>query len=738
MKRPRFLIILIVTVALALGSMAESPATAAAARSIDRASTALQGQIRQEIRSIETLLGNRPGVGLQRPSAVPDRRIDRYQDRLRALEHLAARLGRELDGQGLIAELVSLRADLKRLQRMVTADIARSRSLERPRAAPRPRISAPSATGAISGTVTDSGSGVPLDASVDVYDSNGDWVGYSDTDATGAYLIPDLGAGTYFAMAYASGYVAELYDDLRCVYWCDPTTGTPISVTAGSTTGGIDFALDLGGWIAGTVTDASTGLPIADFGITIYDDNGDWVGGYARGWSGDYSIDGLPAGTYFATTYNWSGYLDELYDDLPCHFGCDVTGGTPIEVSAGSTTSGIDFALELGGSITGTITDADTATPLEDIEVDIFNADGDYITYGWTDASGHYSSASGLATGSYFARTWNRSQYLNELYDDLPCVAWCDPTNGTPIPVNEGLETSAIDFALELGGSIAGTITDADSGAPISSLYVDIYDINGGYVTYGWADGSGEYLTRQGLTTGTYFARTWVWASDHMDELYDDYPCLGWWCDPTRGTPIAVTQGSRRSGIDFALGIPLLRHTFDDDLMPADWSFQRGSWEAIWGWLHGVPDDLVGTQIKARAIADPAFGGCTICTQGARIETSDLISGTSPAKVYARLLGWYADKKTNFSVTLKPVQNKVVVRQKENKNVLVRDNISLPLDVNVAYTVMVKFDGAAFDVYLDGVWIHRQLSRFTASPSGTIGVQSRDSDVWIDEAVCLP
>jgi hypothetical protein len=56
---------------------------------------------------------------------------------------------------------------------------------------------------------------------------------------------------------------------------------------------------------------------------------------------------GLPSGTYYARTESAPGYVDELYDGIPCPLGvCTVTSGTPIDVAAGATTTGIDFGLD--------------------------------------------------------------------------------------------------------------------------------------------------------------------------------------------------------------------------------------------------------------------------------------------------------------------------------------------------------------------------------------------------------
>lgn len=73
---------------------------------------------------------------------------------------------------------------------------------------------------------------------------------------------------------------------------------------------------------------------------------------------------------------------------------------------------------------------------------------GDYLTSSTTDSSGVYSNYNGLVTGSYHVRTWNDLGYINELYDDKPCVGGCTISEGTPITVTLGSTSDGIDLAL--------------------------------------------------------------------------------------------------------------------------------------------------------------------------------------------------------------------------------------------------------------------------------------------------
>ena len=69
------------------------------------------------------------------------------------------------------------------------------------------------------------------------------------------------------------------------------------------------------------------------------------------GASGAYLVE-LSPGTYRVSTDNPFGYLNELFDDIPCPGGsaysgaCDPLLGDPVVVTEDAITGAIDFALE--------------------------------------------------------------------------------------------------------------------------------------------------------------------------------------------------------------------------------------------------------------------------------------------------------------------------------------------------------------------------------------------------------
>ena len=197
--------------------------------------------------------------------------------------------------------------------------------------------------GSISGTVT-ADTGEPVSpVCVDVYDAEtGNWVGWTETDASGNYIAGVL-AGTYHLTFYDCGgvgnYEREWFDD-------QPTreTATRVVVTGVDETAGIDaeLATRVLGSISGTVT-SNSGQPLPDICIDIFDSV---TGGFA-GWaystpSGTYSSM-LRPGTYHVEFYDCRGQQNhraEWFDDQPTR-----ATATDVVVTANAVTSGIDAGL---------------------------------------------------------------------------------------------------------------------------------------------------------------------------------------------------------------------------------------------------------------------------------------------------------------------------------------------------------------------------------------------------------
>ncbi|MEO8359991.1 MAG: carboxypeptidase regulatory-like domain-containing protein [Vicinamibacteria bacterium] len=420
--------------------------------------------------------------------------------------------------------------------------------------------------GTISGVVTSSATSLPIfGIFVGIANASGVNMGVVTSNASGAWTFgTGLPAGNYYARTTsAPGYVAEIYNNVPNPGYTTAqnplTVGTPIGVTVGATTGGINFVLDPGGTISGHVVDPN-GDPIVGMSVVIYNNAGALVTSATTTALGAWTnLAGLPTGTYFVRTPNSKGYVDEIYNNIlsPGSATSDeIRAGAPIAVTAGSDTSGVNFVLEKGGLISGTVTSSSTGLAVADVNVDIYDGTGRRLSFLAPNSAGAWTTTTGFPAGLYYARTRNFSKYIDQSYNAFTCVSCLLPADGSPINVTKGATTSGINFALAPGASIEGTVTASESGAPLSGVSVQVYTAGGGIVTTVPTDATGKYRTATGLPAGTY--RLMFSGLDRIAALYSPggggTPCIN--CAiPEAGpaTDITVTTPSTNTGYDIAL-----------------------------------------------------------------------------------------------------------------------------------------------------------------------------------------
>lgn len=314
--------------------------------------------------------------------------------------------------------------------------------------------------GRVSGSVVDAATSQPIGGvTVQIVDPTGKLVATGFTNSFGVYTTSTgLPTGTYYARTSNSlGYLNQLYSGLPCLGSCIVTSGTPFVVTSPSTTTGIDFSLILGGRISGTIRDAATSAPLTNVSVFVFDSAGVFSSSATTNALGQYlTTTGLPTGSYTVVTSNSQGLINKVFNDIEC-LGCDPSIGSPVAVTTGSTTSGIDFQLAHGARVTGTVTRNGPGTFLSNVTVSIWNGSGIRVASGVTDGSGIYATSGGLPTGTYYARTENSLGLVNKIYFDIACSSMCDPSSGTPIALAAPATTSGIDFALDPDAD-----TDAD------------------------------------------------------------------------------------------------------------------------------------------------------------------------------------------------------------------------------------------------------------------------------------
>ncbi len=349
------------------------------------------------------------------------------------------------------------------------------------------------------------------------------------SDAQGVYRITGLATGNYLVTARAEGYAQQFYNGVA-----DQALATQVAVVNGQSTTGIDFALAALPGISGTVTDESSGLPLAKAVVIIEHAAMRLVA--TTNEQGKYHLVVAP-GSYKLRAER-QGYAPEWYNNK-----ADASLADDVVLTPGNSMTGIDFSLlRHGGSISGVVRDAGGAaiagarvsawlpSPASNVHPAGFGqatsvADGSY-------------RIEGLAAGNYLVRAEAKGA-LPEYYDNA-----ATPQLAAPVAVAANQAVLGIDFALDGGGSIAGSVTDVATGLPIAHAMIRV---RGNQIRGEWgarSDAQGNYLV-EGLPTGDYTVQ--FVAPRYIAEYYDDAVL------PASATPVTVVAPQRVNGINAAL-----------------------------------------------------------------------------------------------------------------------------------------------------------------------------------------
>lgn len=327
----------------------------------------------------------------------------------------------------------------------------------------------------------------------------------------GTYAIGGLPGGNYdvrFAPGYAESGPGEnsKQNFLTQFYKGASSRGaaTPVAVTLGQATTGINAAMQTAGKLSGHVTAGDTGKGLSAAYVCVLPTvrGGDEGCTFADG-NGDYALRGLRSGSYkvrFGAGPSNLGYVRQFYSGKATR-----KEANPVSVAAGSTTSGIDATLQRGGTLSGTVTDADTDEPLAGIEVCV----GFYAGCDTTAADGSYELT--LPTGSYKVFFGGPSfgpgpeppsqGYAPVYYHDA-----YSSEDATKVAVTAGGATPGIDQAMHEGARVAGTVLDAVGKDPLGEITVCANDPAAGSGACDRTDELGAYEI-EGLPAGSYRVR---------------------------------------------------------------------------------------------------------------------------------------------------------------------------------------------------------------------------------------
>ncbi len=321
--------------------------------------------------------------------------------------------------------------------------------------------------------------------------------GIAVSSDSGRYEVDGLDPGSY--VMYANNFTGFLLPpSVRGEYYQEAQTSadaTPVVISAGTdSVTGINFTLDAGGAISGKITDnTGSGLDSVmviaakldlgaigkfpfddiDFSVTLSDSLGNYV------------LGGLAGGDYVLRTVTLFGrgegvVVDEYYMDVSSLF--DFQDATPVTATAPDTTKGIDFELQLGGTISGHFFETDGTTPVTGKgSVVVFNADTGLpeLVLSEFDSSDASYSAGPLPSGDFkllaimgldlsgsngglnsesgtLMKTTVQDQvvYVPQFYDGKTTLADADP-----VAVTAPNAAGNIDFRMVRAGGIEGVIS---------------------------------------------------------------------------------------------------------------------------------------------------------------------------------------------------------------------------------------------------------------------------------------
>ncbi len=253
---------------------------------------------------------------------------------------------------------------------------------------------------------------------------------------------------------------------------------------------------------------------------------GVWVGN-----TGNYSIQGLDAGSYYlnVNATQDENYLSEWWATPVSVRKCDEA--QEIIVSENEDKTGVNFNLDPGATITGTIFKTDGITPLSsvNITIDVISGSGVKLYSGYKNPNGDFSIVR-IPTGKYYLEavpsvpsSYNEIAYTREWWTNNSSSE--NFSNARLIDITEGEDVSGIFFQVDPLFKIMGAIFYDDGITQVrmeEKVKVQISKALCGEPINNFSaykNGEGEYLIWN-IPAGNYFIKAIPYGATRFQETW--------------------------------------------------------------------------------------------------------------------------------------------------------------------------------------------------------------------------
>ena len=371
--------------------------------------------------------------------------------------------------------------------------------------------------------------------------------------------------------------------------WCTPLLALTLLPCLAATTHAAPSS------VHGRVTSHFTGQPFAGTFVEVTDAQYHPLGGAVTEADGTYQWNGD------CTSATCIAYVRRTYDSVPHDYAS-------ASFAAGAQNVTVDLQphalAHLSGSVRGLAANAGYVGSIITFHYD--EASSSWKDTGGVQQKGFQNIDADLPDGRYRICLGGMEIGLQrQCFDHQPeAGTWAQQTY-TDVVLAEGEVRAGVDFDLVAGGSISGTLIDADKGAPLvgvpynghrqgvpQGIAVDLYDADGVRFDHAYTstDSQGKY-TLKGTPNGAFRVQLGASLTEFRDSLqvYPGIACAAPPCPIAAGTAVNTLDHGLVSGVDMPLHPAVTIHgTIFDEVthqpiagaVVAAWHLIPVGWEA--------------------------------------------------------------------------------------------------------------------------------------------------------------